>query len=143
MMTTRHSHVCSRIGMRTADGGFTLLDNLIALAILSFITLGLAALASTMISSKATMTHRVIAGTLAQDKIEDVRRQGYDFSLIADATITEPYGAGTGSIPGYPLFQRVTVTQVNAPVPGMHTVTVTVYWSQDNKSVSLRTQLAP
>ena len=120
------------------ENGFTLLDNLISLSILSVVMLGLVGLATIVITGNATSKSRTVALTLAQDKIEDTRRSGYNYTLTANTTVTEPYN----SIIGYPLFQRVTVTQVNTPGIGMQTVTVTVYWDSDAHSVTLSMLLA-
>ncbi len=119
--------------------GFSLVENLLALAVLMFVLLGLVGLASTIISSNASTKKRVTAITLAQDKIEDIRRAGYNPALIANTTVTENYKA----ISAYPLFKRVTLTQVNTPAAGMQTVTVTVYWDSDVRKVTLITLLAP
>lgn len=117
--------------------GFSLLENLLALAILTFVLLALVALASTIITSKAITKKRVTALTLAQDKIEDVRRSGYDATLLTNKTTTE-----TITLSGLPPFKRVTVTQVNTPALGMQTVTVTVFWDSDARQVELSTLLA-
>jgi Tfp pilus assembly protein PilV len=118
--------------------GFTLLDNLFALVILSVLLLGLVGLATTVITGNAISKSRTIGLTLAQDKIEDTRRAGYNYALTGNQTVAESYG----SINGYPLFRRVTVTEVNIPGLGMQTVTVTVYWGDDAHSVTLSTLLA-
>lgn len=120
------------------ENGFTLLDNLISLSILSVVMLGLVGLATIVITGNATSKSRTVALTLAQDKIEDTRRSGYNYTLTANTTVTEPYN----SISGYPLFKRVTVTQVNTPGVGMQTVTVTVYSDSDAHSVALSMLLA-
>ncbi len=120
------------------ENGFTLLDNLISLSILSVVMLGLVGLATIVITGNATSKSRTVALTLAQDKIEDTRRSGYNYLLTANTTVTEPYN----SIIGYPLFKRVTVTQVNTPGIGMQTMTVTVYWDSDAHSVTLSMLLA-
>lgn len=118
--------------------GFTLLDNLLALVILSVVLLGLVGLATTVITGNAISKARTVGLTLVQDKIEDTRRAGYNYALIANQTIEEAYG----SISGYPRFRRVTLTEVQKPGLGMQTVTVTVFWGGDAHSVSLSTLLA-
>lgn len=117
--------------------GFTLLDNLLALVILSVVLMGLVGLATTVITGNAISKSRTVALTLAQDKIEDTRRAGYN-NAGAIPTVEESYG----SMSGYLLFRRVTVTQVNTPGLGMQTVTVTVYWGADAHSVTLSMLLA-
>ena len=126
------------VGALRNELGFTLLDNLLALVILSVVLLGLVGLATTVITGNAISKSRTIGLTLVQDKIEDTRRAGYNYALTGNQTVTEPYG----SMNGYQLFRRVTVTQVNTPGLGMQTVTVTVYWSDDAHSVTLSTLLA-
>jgi prepilin-type N-terminal cleavage/methylation domain-containing protein len=118
--------------------GFSLVENLLAIAILSFVLLALVVLASTIITSKATTKKRVTAITLAQDQIEDVRRSGYRTTLFINETKTE-----TITFTGLPPFKRVTFTQVNTPAMGMQTVTVTVYWDADARLFTLSTILAP
>jgi len=118
--------------------GFTLLDNLLALVILSVVLLGLVGLATTVITGNAISKSRTVGLTLAQDKIEDARRAGYNYALTENQTVPEAYG----SMNEYPLFRRVTVTQVHKPDIGMQTVTVTVYWGDDAHSVTLSTLLA-
>lgn len=118
--------------------GFTLLDNLLALVILSVVLLGLVGLATTVITGNAISKSRTVGLTLVQDKIEDTRRAGYNYALMADQIETEEYG----SMSEYPRFRRVTLTQVQQPGIGMQTVTVTVYWSGDAHSVSMSTLLA-
>lgn len=118
--------------------GFTLLDNLLALVILSVVLLGLVGLATTVITGNAISKSRTIGLTLAQDKIEDARRAGYNYALTEKQTVPEAYG----SMNEYPLFRRVTVTEVNTPGLGMQTVSVTVYWGDDAHSVTLSTLLA-
>ena len=124
-------------GLRT-ELGFTLLDNLLALVILSVVLLGLVGLATTVITGNAISKSRTVGLTLVQDKIEDTRRSGYDYLLTSNKTEAEPYGFNTKN----PFFRRVTVTAVNTPGLGMQTVTVTVYWGQDAHSVTLSTLLA-
>ena len=118
--------------------GFTLLDNLLALVILSVVLLGLVGLATTVINGNAISKSRTVGLTLAQDKIEDARRAGYNYTLTENQTVPEAYG----SMNEYPLFRRVTVTQVHKPGIGMQTVTVTVYWGNDAHSATLSTLLA-
>lgn len=126
------------MGALRNERGFTLLDNLLALVILSVLLLGLVGLATTVITGNAISKSRTVGLTLAQDKIEDARRSGYNYLLTENQTVADPYGSMTG----YELFRRVTVTEVNTPGLGMQTVTVTVYWGDDAHSVTLSTLLA-
>jgi type II secretory pathway pseudopilin PulG len=127
------------------EDGFTLLDNLITLGIMLFTMMALIGLLGTVITANNTNKKRTIGITLAENKIAEVRRKGYDASLGADTTVancpacTEGYNGG---IPNYPNFKRVTLTKVNNPAAGMQSITVTVYWDLDKKQISKSTQLA-
>ncbi|MGH7252990.1 MAG: type IV pilus modification PilV family protein, partial [Nitrospiraceae bacterium] len=66
------------MGALRNEPGFTLLDNLLALVILSVVLLGLVGLATTVITGNAISKSRTVGLTLVQDKIEDTRRSGYN-----------------------------------------------------------------
>jgi prepilin-type N-terminal cleavage/methylation domain-containing protein len=124
--------------------GFTLLEVMVAGGILTIGILGLLGFSSSTIKGNAGAERVATATLLAQDKIEQTREAGYNASLTANTTVTEAYG----SIPNYPLYQRVTLTQVNTPVTGMQTVTTTVSWNAAwtlfvPTSVTLSTLLTP
>src|SRR5437870_13781930 len=105
------------MGTLRTELGFTLLDNLLALVILSVVLLGLVGLATTVITGNAISKSRTIGLTLVQDKIDDTRRSGNNYALTGNKNVAEQYGY----INDHPLFSRVTVTQVNTPGLGMHT----------------------
>jgi Tfp pilus assembly protein PilV len=114
------------------EQGFTLLDHIFALMVLSVALLGLVALASSVIGANASSRTRTQALTLVQDKLEDMRRIGYDYAPLTSTTVTEGYG----SMLGAPSYKRVTTVLPNTPAPGLQTITVTVYWAADTRSLS-------
>ena len=118
--------------------GFTLIEILIAMLILSVGILGMAALTVGIINGNKLSNNLSAATTLAQDKMEDVRRLGYTGTSATTATVTEDYN----SITGYATFKRVIVTTVDSPAPGMKTITITTFWDSDGRSVELKTILA-
>lgn len=118
--------------------GFTILSQLFALSILTVVVLGLASLATMIVAWNASSKQKTAAFTMAQDAIEDMRRAGYNYTLSQNTTVTDGYG----SISGYSMYKRITLTQVNTPGTGIQTVTVTVYWQSDTQSVALSTLLA-
>lgn len=125
---------------KNSDNGFTLLEVLIAIVILSVGLLGMASLTVGIINGNKFSNDLTTATTLAQDKMEDMRRLGYSGTSATTTTTTENYN----SITGYEAYKRVTVTTVDNPVVGMKTVTVTAYWQDAVKehSVELKTILA-
>jgi len=128
---------------RDRDKGFTLLEVLIAILILSVGLLGMASLTVAIIKGNKLSSDLTTATTLAQDKMEDVRRLGYSGTPATDDTNTEAYG----TITGYATYKRVTVTTVDSPAVGMKTITVTAYWRDPDQTdhlpgVELKTILA-
>ena len=125
------------------NNGFTLMEVLIAIVILTIGLLSLASLTGAIIRGNRLSNDLTTATTLAQDEMEDIRRLGYSGTPTSDTTVTENYN----SISGYPAYKRVTVTDVYTsgttwPPAGIKDITVTVYWDSDRHSVELKTSLA-
>ena len=120
--------------------GFTLVEVLVAILILTVGLLGMAALTVGIIKGNKLSSDLTTATTLAQDKMEDLRRLGYSGTPAADDTNTEAYG----TISDYARYKRVTETDVDSPAADMKTITVTAYWQDPIKehSVELKTILA-
>lgn len=119
--------------------GLTLIEAVIAMALFLVAVLALAGLAVTANKGAAASKHLTTAATLARDRLEQLTNAGYDAGLTASIETTEVYG----SIPDYPLYQRVVELQPGRPVPGLQTATVTVSWAADRHSVTVSTILAP
>ena len=118
--------------------GLSLLEVLMALVVVFLALLGFAGfsvVAHTGMTASEKMTRAV---TLAQEKLEDVRRDGVPTSLASTWVSTEPYGSMAGAIH----HQRTLTIQPHTPMPGLHTVTVEVRWDQDAHTISLKTYLA-
>lgn len=114
--------------------GFSLIEILVAMAILSVGLLGTAALTAGIIRGNQVSNKVTTATTLAQDKMEDIKRLGYSNTVSETrASLSSPYNN----------YEReVTVVDDSpAATANMKTVTVEVYWDT-NKSVSLQTILA-
>ncbi len=118
--------------------GFTLLEILVALTVLSIGLLGMAGLTTSIIHGNTLSKKVTTATTLGQDRMEHFMRLGYSTTPTADTTTTEDYN----SIANYPSYKRVSFIDVNSPNAGMKTITVTVYWNSDAGSVALKTILA-
>jgi hypothetical protein len=88
-----------------------------------------------IINGNTAAREMTTASTLAQDKMEEIRRQTYSGIPASDTTTTEGYN----SISGFPAFKRITQIQVNNPAASMKLVTITVLWKNDTRSTSLTT----
>ena len=117
--------------------GFTLLEILVAVIILSIGLLGMAGLTTGIMRGNLLSSRMTTATTLAQQKMETIRGLGYAGTPMMDNSTTEDYN----SIAHHPSYKRVTAIAVAKPAPGMKTVTVTVLWDADGHSIFLTTLL--
>ena len=107
--------------------GYSLLEAIIAMALISIGMLTTAGLVGVAVSGNLDSSQYTVANDLVVDKIEEIHDLAY--SAVADQT--EDYGA----IEGHPRYRR-TVAVVEdrvlslgpPPVYGQKTVTVTVAW---------------
>ncbi|MDZ7696965.1 MAG: prepilin-type N-terminal cleavage/methylation domain-containing protein [Deltaproteobacteria bacterium] len=106
------------------NSAFTLLEVLIAIVILSIGLLGMASLTVGIIKGNSFSNELTTATTLAQDKMEDIRRIGSsDYSNVvpeAKAICPTPYDH----------FKREVLVADDSPATGMKTVVVKVYWGE-------------
>ena len=116
--------------------GFTLIEVMIAIVILSFGLLGMASLTVGIIKGNNLSNDLTTATTLAQDKIEKIRSDS-DASYASVASETK------APCTDFTEFQREVTVVPNSPASGMKTVTVKVYWGpSDVHHVELNTILA-
>lgn len=109
------------------------------MGLFSLAVLVLSGVTITASKGAAASRHLTIAATLAQDKLEQVRRAGYNAGLTVPTETTEAYQ----TIPDFPLYQRVVRMEPGRPVPDLQTATVTVWWADDRHSVFVSTILSP
>jgi type IV pilus assembly protein PilV len=111
--------------------GFTLLEVLVALILLTFGMLGVANLTIGVIKGNSYSKNVTTATIVAQQQIEQAQRLGYtnSNSLAGSANISM---GGTS-------FTRTTTVTNATPAANMKTVSVSVSWSPGNNSVSLNT----
>jgi prepilin-type N-terminal cleavage/methylation domain-containing protein len=124
------------------DSGFTLLEVLVALTLLSVGLLGTAMLTTGIIRGNFFSKNVTSATAVAQSTIEGAQRVGYTAvnTYAADSTKVPP----TVSMGGVSFSQSASVTN-NSPATNMKTISVTVSWNEANnasRSVTLQTILS-
>jgi hypothetical protein len=115
--------------------GLSLLEIVIAMTVVFLALLGFAGfsvVAHTGMSASEKMTRAV---TLAQEKMEDIQREGVPPGLTSQWTNTEPYGSIAGAL----YHQRILTMIPDDPMPGLHTVTIQVQWDNGAHATSLKT----
>lgn len=118
---------------RPKESGFTLIELLVAIVILSVGLLGMATLTGSIIRANKLSNDLSAATTLAQDKLEEIRADGYA------AAASETKTACTGDFAQY---QREVIVNSDTPASGMKQVTVKVYWGpSDAHNVEIKTIL--
>lgn len=123
--------------IRKNQEGFSLLEVLVTLVVVFLVLLGFAGfstVANKGIKASEKMTRAVI---LAQEKLEDIYRDGLPANLSGPVSQVELYG----SIPGAPLHKRTHHIQPHTPMPGLHTVLVEVQWDNDAHRTVVQTYL--
>jgi prepilin-type N-terminal cleavage/methylation domain-containing protein len=122
------------------QAGYSLIEALVAVALISIGMLAMAGLAGVAVSGNFDSSQYTIANDLAVDKIEQI----HDLAYSAVAEETEDFG----SIEGYPRYRRevavvedVPLSLGPPPVYGQKTVTVTVTWRRNRGRVDGDIQL--
>jgi type IV pilus assembly protein PilV len=116
--------------------GFTLLEVMIALVILSIGLLGLASLQVMSIKGNSFGQQMTVASTLAQNQLEQLRRTSGTL-VNGNDTVTDQNGI---------TYTRTWQVTLNSPQPGATTVLITITWTgpigtggQENRSINIRT----
>jgi len=138
------------------DGGFTLVEVLVSVALLAFVALGVMALLTSVVRQNKLAKERSTATSLASERINELSSQPFQASAdylryrrseeTAAAGPPSTLTADYGQIPGYPEYRRVVTLTYDTPVTGMLTVRTEVFWrnlQQGTKSHAMVTYLHP
>ena len=117
--------------------GLSLLEVMIAMAVIFLALLGFAGYSVVAHNGMSVSEKMTRAVTLAQEKMEDLRREGIPPGLTGPLNTIESYGA----ISGAPHHQRILTITPHDPMPGLHTITVNVEWDHGGHTTSLKTYL--
>jgi len=125
-------------GILRGGRGFTLIEIMVAIALLVIGILGLIATATSVIQGNAISRQMTTAMALAQEQMEILKRLSYTASDLT---------SGSHNDPGNPLstiYSRTWTVTPDTPAASMKTVTVTVSWTRkgSNHSVNLQTIIA-
>jgi type IV pilus assembly protein PilV len=125
---------------RDLEHGFTLLELLLTLMILTIGLLGTAGLTTGIIRGNSFSKNITSATAVAQTQLEAIQRAGYTGAVIND--VSGPFkSSDTASMSGITFSRATAITTAS----NMKTITVTVSWSEANnvsRSVILETTLA-
>lgn len=128
----------NRRGARATQQGFTLIEVLVAVFILTIGLLGTAGLTTGIIRGNHYSKNITSATAAAQSQLESVKSSGYANAVAANfPTETVSMGGMT--------FNRATTITSDSPAANMKTIAVVVTWTESNnttRSVTLQTILA-
>ena len=131
---------------RDTQHGFTLLETLVALVVLSIGMLGVSRITVSTVSVHTANARLAQASALLQDSMERIKQSGY--ASANPGTVTNNYDSMSsystygGTTFNYSIYKRVTSVTVQSPATNMKTVTVTVFWQHDQQALSASTILA-
>ena len=115
--------------------GFTLIEILVAMSLLSVGFLGTASLTVGIIKGNYHAKSVTTAIVLTQDKLEGMKENGYPFAVSG----TEGYN----TMPELRSYKRVTTVSSNTPLTDMKTINIEVFWKNDAHSIVVKTVLTP
>ena len=121
-----------------SQNGFTLLEVLVAIVILTIGLLGTAGLTTGVIRGNHYSKNITSATAAGQTKLEVIKSGGYSYATAAN------FPNDTVTMGGKSFTRSTTITN-SSPAANMKTVSVTVSWTESNntaRSVNLQTILA-
>lgn len=144
--------------MRTARGqsGLTLVEVLVSLTLLAFVSLGIASLLAVAVRQDKLAQERSVATSLASERIGKLMSMPFqssthyqNYKLPEERVAAGPpqtFTADYGAIARFPDYKRVVTLHYGVPVTGMLRVETRVYWKnlqQKEKNHEMVTYLHP
>ncbi|ETX00616.1 MAG: hypothetical protein ETSY1_10590 [Candidatus Entotheonella factor] len=126
---------------RCAMAGFTLLEVLIAITVMSVGLLGVSTMLTHITQQQSMNANRAIATTLAREQLEQIKQVDY-----ANVTVANYPQEAYGSMAGYEQFQRTVAIADDTPLANTKTVTITVTWAdpfRGLRNTTINTVIAP
>ena len=118
--------------------GFTLVEIMIAVFILTVALIGLISVTVMVINGNDFSRRMTTATTLGKDRIEQVKRMSY--SAVTAGVTTDYWNADSSAGSSGAYFTRVTTVTDSTPAVNMKTVQVVVSWTWGGaRQVTLRT----
>jgi prepilin-type N-terminal cleavage/methylation domain-containing protein len=134
-----------RPDVRHAEGGFSLVEVLVALVILAFVALGVQGTLTAAIWQSRLAQERSEATDLAAARVNQLTSMAYQsaanfaaYKLPEETAVTgtpKTLTTATGSIPGFPQFSRTVTLKYDVPTTGMLAVQVDVNWTNRGQGV--------
>ncbi len=140
------AHGLMKLHHRHHQRGFTLIEVLIAIVVLSIGMLGTSRITVSTVSVHTANERLAKASALLQDSMERIKESGYGGAN--SGTVTDNYGSMSSyntygnTTFNYSIYKRVTSVAANTPATNMKTVTVTVFWQNDRQALSASTIVA-
>ena len=126
-----------------SEGGMTLIEVLVALAIMGFVSLAIMNMISLSLHLDGIAKERSIATSLASARIQRLTSMPLQISadyanyLLPEETAAagppQTFTTDYGDVPGYPKFKRVVELGYDVPTSGMLSVKTTVSWQHINR----------
>lgn len=123
LATRPHTGILTLMRVAREEQGFTLLEVLIMVVVLSVSLLGLSAITISTTRGLSFSDTLTAATTAAQELTERIKRDTYDAVTPANYPV-EPYNSMTW----YRQFQRAVTITDDAPLANMKTINVRVTW---------------
>ena len=126
-----------------SEGGMTLIEVLVALAIMGFVSLAIMNMISLSLHLDGIAKERSIATSLASARIQRLASMplqtaaDYTNYLLPEETAVagppQTFTTDYGDVPGHPKFKRVVELTYDVPTSGMLKVKTTISWQHINR----------